>query len=98
MEGSVVETVGYEVSRQRLQELADHVRTALPLSTAITRLQLNCEAGAVVFTWCGRQFVLTPMLQVFELRGTKLYLTEISVLIQALVERHVLQKPPVPYS
>lgn len=90
-----IEAAAFEVSAGKLRDLADQVRATLPLPTAITRLQLNQEAGAVVCTWCAHQFVVTPMLQVFELKGTKLYLTEISILIQALLERQFLQKQPI---
>lgn len=66
-----------------LEEVAQYVRQTLPQSKAIQNLQLRADIGALTFRWNGREFLVKPSLEVFELKGPNVIITGASMLMQA---------------
>ena len=76
-----------------LEELTQYIRQTLPQSKHIVNLQKNEGAGVVTFTWQGREFVVRPTREVFEVRGKNLYITGSSMLLHSvLLKRDTHQK------
>lgn len=71
---------------QTLDELVHHIRKTVPQSKTITRMTSDQKAGAVMFDWQSRKFAVKKSLQVFEMKGPKLYKTGASTLLQANLE------------
>lgn len=68
---------------QELDDLTLYIRKILPDPKALANLRTNPQAGVVEFNWHARHFVVTPTLEVFELKGKTLLVTGASMLIQA---------------
>lgn len=66
-----------------LEEVAQYVRQTLPQSKAIQNLQLRSDVGALTFRWNGRDFLVKPSLETFELKGSNVIITGSSMLMQA---------------
>lgn len=67
----------------KLEELAQYIRATLPQAKAISHLNINEQARIVTFTWHARQFIVKTSYEVLELKGTTLFITGASMLIQA---------------
>ncbi len=68
---------------QELDDLTRHVRLMLPDLKQLSHMRHNEQAGVIEFDWHARHFVVTPTLNVFELKGQSLILTCSSILMQA---------------
>lgn len=66
-----------------LKDLTGYIRKMLPDLKQLTNMRNNETAGAVEFDWHSRHFLVTPTLNVFELKGQSLILTCSSILMQA---------------
>lgn len=66
----------------QLEELAEYIRRAVPQSRLIENLQVKEKADVVSFRWQGREFLVKPSLEVFESKGTNVFITGASVLMQ----------------
>ena len=67
----------------KLEELAQYIRATLPQAKAITHLEINEQARIVTFAWHARHFIVKANYEVLELKGTSLFITGASMLIQA---------------
>ncbi len=74
---------------QTLEELVHHIRKTVPQSKRITHMASDQKAGAVMFDWQSRKFAVKKSLQVFEMKGPRLYITGASTLLQANLEARV---------
>lgn len=68
---------------QELNDLTQHIRRTLPDRKQLINMRPNEPAGMVEFDWHARHFIVTPTLNVFELKGQSLILTCSSILMQA---------------
>jgi len=50
-------------------------------------LEANQKISAVIFTWFGTEFVVKPTLNVLELRGTQLYVSGLSILMETVLKQ-----------
>ena len=66
----------------QLEELAQYIRLTVPQSKFIEGLQIKETAGVVSFRWQGREFLVKPSLEVFESKGTNVFITGASALMQ----------------
>ena len=68
---------------QELDDLTKYIRRMLPDLKQLSNMRHNESAGAVEFDWHARHYVVTTVLNVFELKGQSLILTCASILMQA---------------
>ena len=68
----------------KLEELAQHIRATLPLAKTMTHLEINEQARIVAFVWHARHFIVKTSYEVLELKGTSLFITGASILMQAV--------------
>jgi hypothetical protein len=73
-----------------LQQVADYVRSTIPMPGAIMQMRASESAGGVTFFWQGIEFFVRESLQVFELRGNTLFITGLSSLLQTVLSRRKL--------
>jgi hypothetical protein len=70
---------------QMLHELANYIRSTLPLPQAILQLRINERANGVTFIWEGVEFFVSTSLKALELRGNTLYMTGLSILLESVL-------------
>ena len=70
---------------ESVENLGSFLRQAVPQPKAIHKLRVNHDFGYVTFAWYGREFLVNRLKQVFELRGQKLFVTALSMLMQKVV-------------
>ncbi|MCF7765838.1 MAG: hypothetical protein K9N62_19385 [Verrucomicrobia bacterium] len=76
-----------------LDELIQHLKRTLPQPKSILQIKPSEEGKYVTFVWNGRTFLVRQNLQVFEVKGTKVFITGASSLMQsALVVKNYHQK------
>jgi hypothetical protein len=76
-----------------LDELIQHLKHTLPQPKAILHIKPSDEGKYITFVWNGRTFLVRQNLQVFEVKGTKVFITGASSLMQsALVVKNYHQK------
>ena len=68
----------------KLEELAQYIRATLPQAKTITHLEINEQARIVTFAWHARHFIIKTNYEVLELKGTSLFVTGASMLMQAV--------------
>lgn len=69
-----------------LDELAGRVRKNMPdQKNHLRNVEINKDGGSVVFKWHERMFVVTLPLRVSELKGSALFATGYSMLIQGIL-------------
>ena len=68
-----------------LEELTQYIRQTLSQSKHLANLQKNEGAGVLTFHWQGKEFLVKPTREVFEVRGKNLYITRSSVLVQSVL-------------
>ncbi|KKU67181.1 MAG: hypothetical protein UX89_C0017G0006 [Parcubacteria group bacterium GW2011_GWA2_47_16] len=72
-----------------LEQLAALVQRTMP-KPGISGLKKDADAGVVIFTFQSREFVVKPTsssrLEIFELKGTKLFITGASRLAQVIID------------
>ena len=70
---------------QTLVELTQYVRETVPQSKTISHLRSMADADLVAFHWQGRDFAVKKSLEVLEMKGTTLYITGASMLMQLVL-------------
>ncbi len=76
-----------------LDELVQYIRETLPQPKQIVHLRTNDQAGVVSFGWNGRDFVVKPTMEVYELKNEHVFITGSSMLMQlALLLRNKNEK------
>ncbi len=63
------------------EELNNLIHSRMPSAKDIKGLRV--ENGVAQFNWQGRHFAVKPTLETFEMKGDKLFITGMSILIQA---------------
>jgi hypothetical protein len=72
-----------------LEDLVRFIRQVLPRRLALENLRMDEATSVVRFEWQKKQFVVKRSLKVFELKGSKLYMSSHSILVQtALGDAH----------
>ncbi len=66
-----------------LEELTQHLKCALPQPKAILHLKSSEDGKYIKFVWNGKTFLVLKNLQVFEVKGTKVFITGASSLMQS---------------
>lgn len=74
---------------QALEELVQYIRQTVPQSKQIKHLTVDEAAKVVTFEWQSRRFAVHISLRTFELKGTQLFVTGASGLMQDLLIRKV---------
>lgn len=84
------ETEADAVSRdngQKLQNLPNYLRKVLPDPEFISNVEIREGIQAVLFRWHGVHFLVDPTLRVLEVRDRKLYLSNLTTLLQTILTR-----------
>ncbi|MSU04730.1 MAG: hypothetical protein EXS23_05780 [Pedosphaera sp.] len=87
-EGQTINTTGFNT----LTELPGYLRKTLPDPKFITAIEVREEIGAVMFRWHGIQFLVERSLRVLEVRERKLYISNLSTLLQAILARRMTKQ------
>lgn len=72
---------------QDLEELVQYIRQTLPQSNQMRHMAVDDAAKVVTFEWQSRRFAVQLSLRTFEMKGTKLFITGASGLLQDLLAR-----------
>lgn len=73
---------------QKLEELVKYIVRILPQAKSISNLHKDSKAGIVTFNWNFHKFVVKPSLEVLEIKGTNLFITGASILMQAAFTKY----------
>lgn len=70
---------------ESVEDLGSFLQRSVPQPKAMSRLKVNHDFGYATFAWYGREFLVNKSKQVFELRGQKLFVTALSMLMQKVI-------------
>jgi len=68
---------------QTLDELVQYLRRTVPQAKLIKHMLPDEKAGVVTFEWQSRRFAVRKSLEVFEVKGNRIFVTGASGLMQA---------------
>ncbi len=86
--GQAIDATGFST----LSELPGYLRKTLPDPKFITEIEVRENIGAVMFRWHGIHFLVERSLRVLELRERKLYISNLSTLLQAILARRMTKQ------
>ena len=72
---------------ESLEQLAQYVQRTIPEPRALAALKVHEQSNYVAFQWHSTQFVIKKSMQVFELKGHDIFVSGLSVLMQAALMR-----------